>query len=496
MRTRPSSRPLLGRLAAAGLAGASLALGACVPTLPPPPQPIADMRVPIPPGSRPPAAASAGAAMPGQVPSDQVAADWWRLFGDAELDRLVDGAVADNPGLAEARARVRAAEAQVDRADAALLPHAESDARFTRLHNSRDGDRAIYNGRTYTLGGLDALALNYHLDLWGQDREGVAAAGADAEVTRARSEQSRLLLTAAVIKTYFAWRTAGWLADRQRVLVDLAEQADRIQAAAVAAGVSPAAAQVTEAAGREQAQALRAQLDQKAAALGYALRALLGRGPDTPLPAPVPGAAAQSSYPLPPYPLPTVITLETLSVRPDIRMALWGVRAAGHRQALARTAYYPNINLHAVTGLSSIGMDDLLRAGSMGYAFGPTLSLPLFEGGALDANLRASAAVQAAAVHTYDKTVLDAAAQVATDLASLDNSRQAFEREDGARQQADRLTAIADAGYRSGVGDRLAPVRSRIRLTGAEMACLAGRLAWLDAVTDTATDLGGGSRPE
>lgn len=489
MRTRPSSRPYLGRLAAVGLAGACLALGACVPTLPPPPPPIADVRVPIPPGARPPGAVSAEAPAP-----DQVAADWWRLFGDAELDRLVDGAVADNPGLAETRARVRAAEAQVDRADAALLPHAESDARLTRLHNSRDGDRAIYNGRTYTLGGLDALALNYHLDLWGRDREGVAAAGADAEVARARSEQSRLLLTAAVIKTYFAWRTAGWLADRQRALVDLAEQADRIQAAAVAAGVSPAAAQVAEAAEREQAQALRARLDQKTAALGYALRALLGRGPDTPLPSPVP--AAPPSYPLPPYPLPAVITLETLSVRPDIRMALWGVRAAGHRQALARTAYYPNINLHAVAGLNSIGLDDLLRAGSMGYAFGPTLSLPLFEGGALDANLRASAAVQAAAVHTYDKTVLDAAAQVATDLASLDNSRQAFEREDGARQQADRLAAIADAGYRSGVGDRLAPVRSRIRLTGAEMACLAGRLAWLDAVTDTATDLGGGSRPE
>lgn len=453
-----------------GLA-AGLMLTACVPALKEQPQPIASIHI----------------ATQGGTGACCLAHAWWTLFGDEQLNQLVRTALADNPGLAEAQARVEAAEAEVSRADASRALHVDSNDKVTRLHNSQNGDRAIYNGKTYTLGDIEPLSVNYHLDLWGQDKELVAVASANAEVAKARRAQSELLLTAAVIKTWFAWQTSDQLVEKQQALVDLAEDASRIKAVAVKTGIAPDSEQVAQNVVRDAAQAKLSELTQRRAALRYALLALLGKAPEDAQ------AFASNDAPAPEkFPLPASIDLNALAARPDIQVALRSAQSAHHQQELAKTAYYPNINLHAFVGVTSIGLSDLFKSNSVGYAFGPAVSLPLFEGGALDANLHAHAASYDAAVYAYNKAVLAAAAAVATDLADLDNSKQNLADKTRSRDEADRLAAIADAGYRSGVSDRFSRVQAQIQQDNADMDYQSGKLSWLYAITDTATDLGGG----
>ena len=460
------------RIACGLLAAGALSTG-CVAPVPKPPQPITSLHV----------GTTGGSGNP-------VTPGWWRQFADPQLDRLVAAALADSPGLAEARARVMAANADVSRVDALLYPHAQAGATVIHGHNSYNGNLYIYNGKTYSLGVIDPLQVDYHLDIWGEDRERIAVAEADAQVIRARQAQTELLLTAAVIKTYFAWQTANHLVAEQEALVELAEDARRILATAVRAGVQSPSAEVTQRAACDQARARLTELAQRRAALRYALLALLGRAASATLP------GTRADLPAPKtFPLPATIDLDALAARPDIQIALWQAQAARHRKKLAKIAYYPDIHLTAFAGLTSLGLAKMFYSSSEGFAVAPAIRLPLFEGGALDANLHARAAAYDATIYAYDKTVLDAAAQVATDLAELDNSKRNFADDADAREEADRLTAIADTAYRSGVLPRLVRVRAQIRQHGADMALQNGTLRWLTAITDTATDLGGGAQP-
>ena len=460
------------RIACGLLAAGTLSTG-CVAPVPKPPQPITSLHV----------GTTGGSGNP-------VTPGWWRQFADPQLDRLVAAALADSPGLAEARARVMAANADVSRVDALLYPHAQAGATVIHGHNSYNGNLYIYNGKTYSLGVIDPLQVDYHLDIWGEDRERIAVAEADAQVIRARQAQTELLLTAAVIKTYFAWQTANHLVAEQEALVELAEDARRILATAVRAGVQSPAAEVTQRAACDQARARLTELAQRRAALRYALLALLGKAASATLP------GTRADLPAPKtFPLPATIDLDALAARPDIQIALWQAQAARHRKKLAKIAYYPDIHLTAFAGLTSLGLAKMFYSSSEGFAVAPAIRLPLFEGGALDANLHARAAAYDATIYAYDKTVLDAAAQVATDLAELDNSKRNFADDADAREEADRLTAIADTAYRSGVLPRLVRVRAQIRQHGADMALQNGTLRWLTAITDTATDLGGGAQP-
>lgn len=454
------------------LAAACCLLTACVPALKAPPAAIQSVPLPAP---------SAAAGVAGGLTST-----WWTVFGDPVLNQLLAQALADNPGLAEAQARVEAAQAAVGRVEAIRSVHADADTQITRQHNAQNGDRAIYNGETYSFGHVEPLNLNYHLDLWGQDKALIALAQDQAEIAQAQQAQVQLHLTDALIRTYLAWQTAGALVAQQQTLTRLAEDALRIRQVAVRTGIAPAAEAAAEQGRLHAVQARLADLTQQQDALRYALLALLGQGPEATLP-----AAGTPTLPAQ-LPLPAGMTLDTLAARPDIRIARWRASAAARQLKLAKTAYYPNVNLRGLIGLTSIGLGTLFQGDSVGYAFGPAINLPLFEGGALDARLREADAGQAAAIHGYNQTVLNAAAQVATALASLDHSRQVLTERAGAQAEAARVADSAEAGYRSGVSDRLGAVQAQQQRVSADMDYLNGRLAWLDAVTDIATDLGGG----
>ncbi len=445
-----------------------LTLVACVPRLQDPPPVLTSLVVPAPAG-------------PGLTPA------WWSIFHDPCLQTWLTMAWHDNLSLAQAHARMQAAQYRIDQAGAQLWPHAQAHADLENLRNSYNGARAIYNGQTYDYAAFSPLDIDYHLDFWGEYRDLTAIASDQAQLAQASERWSRLLLTAALIKTYFAWQSAAWLLERQQRLLDLATTATRISRSAVQAGTAPLSQLLAQQGERDKILAQQRDLQQRYAALQWALMTLIGQAPSV---APPPTSLQVAN--VDDLPLPQRIDLDRLASRPDIQMALWRVRAAAHRQKFAVTQYYPNIDLRAMLGFDSIGLDRLLSARSSGYALGPAIHLPIFEGGALDAQYHASAADYAAAVYAYNDSLLHAAQAVATDLSQLQQSRYKLEDLKTYRHRQTRLLAIAQRGFDSGITARQELVSAERATVIADIAYLQERLLWLDALTDTATDLGGG----
>ncbi len=132
--------------------------------------------------------------------------------------------------------------------------------------------------------------------------------------------------------------------------------------------------------------------------------------------------------------LPKQVNLDLIGRRPDVIAARWRAEAASAGIKQAHAAFYPNINLAGFVGFQALHIDKLLSSGSDIGQFGPALSLPLFDGGALKANLKSAEAEHAVAIASYNQDVLVAMQQVADTLSSqkalqarLDTSQQALD---------------------------------------------------------------------
>ena len=134
--------------------------------------------------------------------------------------------------------------------------------------------------------------------------------------------------------------------------------------------------------------------------------------------------------------LPTGVPADLLGRRPDLAAARWRVEAAMRGVDVARAQFYPNVNLAAFIGLSSIGLDRLIEADSRQFGVGPAIRLPIFDSGALRANLRGRTAELDAAIEGYNSALLESVRDAADQLSSLQSVQ---------RQQAEQAQALAAA---------------------------------------------------
>jgi NodT family efflux transporter outer membrane factor (OMF) lipoprotein len=187
------------------------------------------------------------------------------------------------------------------------------------------------------------------------------------------------------------------------------------------------------------------------------------------------------------------VPMDLLGRRADVVAARWRVEAATKDVDNAKTLFYPNINLTAFAGFSSIGFDKLVQSSSAQWGVGPAIRLPLFEGGRLRANLKGKAADLDAAIETYNATVVDAVRDVADQLASTKAIERQQVEQKAAQQSAESAYAIAVQRYEAGLGNYL-------NVLNAETAVLAQRKLAVDLAArsvDTQIQLiralGGGS---
>lgn len=339
---------------------------------------------------------------------------WWTAWGDPQLDGLITCDALTAPSIATASARMRRAAASIDAAAADRLPTANGSGRAVGEHfPDHSVYPAPYAGSWGSEGSLTASA-SYALDFWGKRREAQAAASARLEVARAEADDATLLLRTALVDAYVrlnaAYRqrdiaTEG-LARRQGVL-DLIAARER---AGLATGIETTQAREAITATRDEV----ARLDGEIAARRHQIAALLGRDP-----AFADGLARPSLKAIgDPAPL-SAIPANLLGARPDVAAARAAAEAAAREIGVARAAFYPDVNLIAFAGVQSIGLGSLLRAGSIATGAGPAVSLPIFDGGRLRANLRGQTADYDAAVAVYNGALTEALRQVADGVTGL-----------------------------------------------------------------------------
>ncbi len=348
----------------------------------------------------------------GVAAAPPVADDWWKAFGDPQLDALVDRALDGSPSLASALARMRQAQAELSASRAATYPQVTFDAEEQR---ERFSNTYIYPppyaGTTRWIGTVQAN-FSWSLDFFGKEQAAIDRAHATAEAAALDATAARLALAGAVTQAYIALSRAYVLGDVADDAVKQRQGVFSLMSGRVRAGLdSDASAKQAEALlATAQEDLIRVRADRDLAV--HQIAALIGRGADAyDISRPRLNGAALA--------LPDALPADLLARRADIAGAEARIAAAFSGREAARKAFYPDVNLIGLAGWAAIGLAPMLSASSLQYGAGPAVHLPVFDAGTLRANYAGATADLDRSVADYNEAVVGAVKQTADALSEL-----------------------------------------------------------------------------
>jgi len=376
--------------------------------------------------------------------------DWWRRYDDPQLDALMADGLAGNPSLAAAKARLARATASAGVARSALLPQLSGNAAAT---DQRYSEHYIFPPPFAGAWNTDARATldsSYEFDFWNKNGAALDAALSRAQAAAAETEAARVLLTTGIARAYFNLQRL--FAQREVSLAAIAQREDvvRLTSQRFAAGLDTRVEVKQAEAALATVRTELAQYEDGIAVARHQIAALVGAGPER-----GDAVAARQATRAPDSALPSAIPLDLVSRRPEIVASRWRVEAAGRDIAVAKAMFYPNVNLVAFVGLNSIGLGNLLTAGSAIAGVGPAVHLPIFEGGRLNANLNEREADRDLAVTTYNQVLIDAVREVADALSSIRQLSSVAYEQARAREATTDAYNLAVVRYKAGLGNYL-----------------------------------------
>jgi multidrug efflux system outer membrane protein len=354
-------------------------------------------------------------------PRDQVAkGPWWKLFHDPELDRLETLAAAQNQDLKAAVARVDEARARARLSGASFFPDLTLAPSYTRTQLPADSPQFSKVPIPGILTRLEPynsfsvpLDLSYEIDLWGRVRRSFESAQAQAQASVADYENVLLTLNSDVAVEYLTLREYDL---ETRILQDTVKartESLRINKVRVQAGratdVDVAQAQTD----LTNAEAQLAAVQQNRAETENALAVLCGgNASDLPLP----------FHPLdlaPPPVIPVGLPSSLLERRPDVAEAERTMASKNAQIGVAYAAFFPSVSLTGQGGVLSARATDLFHWQNTIWSIGPSISLPVFDGGQNLSNLQIARAQYNEAVAQYRGSVLNSVRDVENALADL-----------------------------------------------------------------------------
>jgi NodT family efflux transporter outer membrane factor (OMF) lipoprotein len=376
-------------------------------------------------------------------------AQWWRAYADNQLNRLMDDALASNPSLKIAQARLVRVQTSVMATQAGSGPQLNASLDATRQKFTANGMVPPPLAGSIQETGTAQLSGSWELDFFGKNRAALEAALGNSRAAQADTDAARNLLTSLLARQYFQLArlqaqlglAQAQLKQRTQILALVQKRLD----AGLDTPLELRQSQGTLPDTRLYIETLQEQIDLSK----HALAALIGQ-PNHPLALIEPAQAAITNIAM-----PSTIHADLLGRRADIAGARWRVEALSHEVAGAKSQFYPNINLVAFAGFSSIGLDRLAGAGSEQWGVGPALRLPLFDGGRLRANLSGKTAELDAAIESYNAAVIDAVRDVADQLSSAQAIARQQSEQQAALAFAENAYAIAKQRQEAGLGNLL-----------------------------------------
>jgi len=417
--------------------------------------------------------------------------NWWEVFGDPQLNALEAGACASNQQLKVAVQQFVESRAALEFARGGLYPDLALSGQYTRQRTSPNsplsttglplGQSSTYNNYAVP---LDA---SYELDLWGRVRRSIESAQAQAQASSDDLEAVSLAVQAEVASDYFNLRTLDSEGAVLRSSVDVFSKSYGLTVDRRAGGVATDLEVAQAATVLKTTQAQLPEVALARAQFEHALALLTGR------------TASQFSIPVnasvaPPPPIPAGLPSELLERRPDISAAERRVAAANANVGVAKAAFFPSFQLNGLAGLDSIDTGTLLSSSSSLWALGPSLTLPLFEGGRLHAGLNSAMSAYLELVAGYRQTVLTAYSEVEDGLSAQSLLSSQYEAERDALLAARKQLELANNRYRDGLVTYLEVATAESTELNIEFSTVQIRGQQLAAAVNLIKALGGGWR--
>ena len=407
--------------------------------------------------------------------------DWWRLFHDSTLDRLMEQALHDNQDLQMAISRVEEAEALVREAQSAFYPSVNLEAGETRSRSAKTTTSSPSVQNTNLL----MLSTAFELDVWGKLRRANEAALAQALATRYARDTVQLSIAGLVSNSYLALRaydaqlavTVATIESREGSLDIVRNRVD----AGLASPLDLHQAEGSLAAAKAQLATLRRQR----ALMEHQLGVLTGDPGLTIAPGDL------SHLPVPPVP-PPGLPSQLLEARPDIQQAEQELVAANAEIGVAKAAYYPTISLTGTLGTQSPELSNLFTSPANLWSLGWGLVTPVFEGGRISAQVDQVTARRQQVVANYRKTVQTAFQEVNDALVSLRESANGEQAEAEQVAAAKKALDLAKIRYDAGYSSYLEVLDSERTVNEALLSYIATRQSRLTAAVDLFKALGGG----
>lgn len=392
---------------------------------------------------------------------------WWRMFGDAKLNELMDRATANNQTLKAAIARFDLARAGTGVARSAFFPSADVNAALTTQKTSPNMPSAFplnglhYVGPSYNV----PLDFSWELDLWGKIRRQVEVARAQAESTADLMQNVLLGIHADVATNYFRIRAIDGELQTVREAVGWRRQALDIASARVKAGagseLEQAQAETEVATAEAEVSALQNQRDQ----LENGIALLLGANPSG-----FKLASNAGMLSTPPR-IPAGVPTDLLERRPDVAAAERTLASTTAQIGATKANFFPSIKLIGHGGFLSGDIDHLFTVNSTNWNIGPSISVPLFAGGKTKAHMEKVRAAHDEALANYRQAILVSFNDVENALASIRNLSVQTEAQHRARESAQKAAELAHTRYEAGTSPYLEVIEANRTVLQVQRAC-------------------------
>lgn len=412
--------------------------------------------------------------------------NWWVNLGDVNLNALVDKSLKASPTLGDADARMQSAKALYEANRALLIPQIGANGQVTRAKLSKN---FIY------LPGLPDIvdygsiqgSLQWSLDIWGKQFQKMQSAGKQFEGAQAALEAARLQLATTIVGVYVDY-------DRAYKSLNLAKQDANIRQNLLTiaterrkAGLLDDSAVEARRIELESSKVNVGQTELAVKQLQHQLAVLAGEGPSwgEKLAAPTLDESKVISN------FPDKIPADLLARRADLQAMLSQIEAAKLEVAAAKLDYLPNIDLKANIGYQSFGLERLVQTPSQMWNVGPVVTLPIFDGGRIDANITAKESNRNQAVTEYHQALLMSLKDAADGIAGFNNAKRDL---DHLNQATKSMQKIFDANEKRKIGgivsqEQLDMVQSN--LVRQQQAYVDGRARLLEAHVILIQALGG-----
>lgn len=418
-------------------------------------------------------------------------AAWWEQFRSEELNAMVVEALGKNPSIQSIRERVELAKQRAVSARSKLYPLVYFDADGNWQFVSKQGLQKSYNPafpRHAHIIDL-TLAFSYEFDFWDKYRNLFRAALSRELAERAELAQVELITAAALARSYFGLRAN--LA-KQKIYQELYEVRQKLlllRELLLLEAIDDARIVLLSKERAEEAKKWVLAIDEEVALSRHLVNLLMGKGPDEPI-------DAIASLPDLPQVLsiPENLSIDLLSRRPDLMAQIWRVESLAHEVGAARANFFPSINLAAIVGLSSVIYNLLFNQSSYEQSLVPTVSLPVYTAGDIQATLDAKRAEYQSAVFAYNELILKSAQEVADALVFAKSVLERSGEQSWIVLQASQRLTLAEDRLKSGLDNALQTLAQREEVLQQELEKIDLTYGGYAAAVALIRSLGGGYR--